>query len=80
MSELETQIANRRVKRDELQDSSIDIYPHRYELDLEPSGSSPTIANNDIQRDGSYSGTTSGTKPDTPLFVPILKQAKSLSL
>jgi len=37
MSELETQIANRREKRDELAASEIELYPHRFEFDVEAS-------------------------------------------
>ncbi len=37
MSELETQIANRRQKRDELAAARIPVYPHRFEYDLEAS-------------------------------------------
>jgi lysyl-tRNA synthetase class 2 len=36
MSELETQIENRRAKRTVLNDAGIDVYPHRYEYDAEP--------------------------------------------
>ncbi|MCP3957809.1 MAG: lysine--tRNA ligase [bacterium] len=35
MSELETQIANRRQKRDDLEAAGVELYPHRFEYDLE---------------------------------------------
>ena len=38
MSELEQQIANRRAKRRSLEEAGVEIYPHRFEHDLEPSG------------------------------------------
>ncbi len=37
MSELNTQIANRRQKRDELEAAQVPLYPHRFEFDLESS-------------------------------------------
>lgn len=37
MSELETQITNRRQKRDELAAADVELYPHRFEFDLETS-------------------------------------------
>jgi lysyl-tRNA synthetase class 2 len=37
MSELEDQIQNRRIKRQELVDAGIVPYPHRFDLDAEPS-------------------------------------------
>jgi lysyl-tRNA synthetase, class II len=37
MSELESQIQNRREKRDLLAERGIDPYPRRYRYDLEPS-------------------------------------------
>ena len=37
MSELETQIENRRAKRSALTEAGIDVYPHRYDHDAEPS-------------------------------------------
>jgi lysyl-tRNA synthetase class 2 len=36
MSELEQQIANRRAKREALEKAGVDVYPHRFEHDLEP--------------------------------------------
>ncbi|MEM7355233.1 MAG: lysine--tRNA ligase, partial [Acidobacteriota bacterium] len=38
MSELETQIQNRRQKRDDLEASGVELYPHRFDFDLEVSG------------------------------------------
>ncbi len=35
MSELDVQIANRRRKRQELADAGVEIYPHRFDFDLE---------------------------------------------
>ncbi len=37
MSELETQIANRRQKRQELTEAGVEVYPHRFDHDLETS-------------------------------------------
>ena len=37
MSELEQQISNRRQKRDTLADDGVDVYPHRYDHDVETS-------------------------------------------
>ena len=38
MSELEQQIENRRRKRQALGEAGIELYPHRFAYDLEPSG------------------------------------------
>ena len=37
MSELDVQIANRRQKRDEIDESGVSVYPHRFVFDLETS-------------------------------------------
>jgi len=38
MSELDTQMENRREKRDRLREAAIDPYPRRFDFDLEPAG------------------------------------------
>ena len=38
MSELDVQIANRRKKREQLQAAGVELYPHRFDFDLESTG------------------------------------------
>ena len=38
MSELDQQIENRRAKREALGEGGVELYPHRFDYDLEPSG------------------------------------------